>query len=365
MRESVLEGDRASLDRAVLDWIAEGALSPRDDARFEALALALFRFQHAANAAYRRICDAFQVDPGRVRRWSEIPAVPTGAFKEARLACFPPEREIAQFRSSGTTTERPGVLHLDTLELYEASLAATFGAFICPDLSSVRFAVLAPSGRDAPHSSLSHMFEVAVRRFGAPGSAFCAHADGWDAVSVIAELASAREPTALVGTAFGFVHLLDALGPGARLRLPEGSRAMETGGFKGRSREVPRAELHGAIAERLGIPAHAIVNQYGMCELGSQFYESSLRTGRATTAKHVPPWVRTRAVDPETLEDVPLGEPGMLVHYDLANTGSVLAVQTSDAGRLVDGGFEVFGRLAGAEAKGCSLAADALLEGAR
>jgi hypothetical protein len=365
MTSPIPAGGRAALDRRVLDWIAEGALAPRDDARFEALALALFRFQHAANAAYRRICDAFEVDPGRVRRWSEIPAVPTGAFKRARLACFPPEREVAQFRSSGTTTEQPGVLHLDTLELYEASLLATFGAFICPDVERIRFAVLAPSGRDAPHSSLSHMFEVALRRFGAPGSGFCARADGWDAVGVIAELSATREPVAVVGTAFAFVHLLDALGPGARLRLPEGSRAMETGGFKGRSREVSRAELHGAIAERLGIPAHRIVNQYGMCELGSQFYEPSLRTGRATAVKHVPPWVRTRVVDPETLADVAPGARGMLVHYDLANTGSVLAVQTSDAGRRVDGGFEVLGRLAGVEAKGCSLAADALLGAAR
>lgn len=361
----MLPEERAALERRVLEWIAEGALAPGDDARFESLALALFRFQHAHDAAYRRICDAFGVEARRVSRWSEIPAVPTGAFKEARLACFPVEDEIAEFRSSGTTTERPGVLHLDSLELYEASLVATFGAFICPDVAKIRFLVLAPSGRDAPHSSLSHMFEVALRRFGAPGSAFCASAEGWDVVSVIAELSAAREPVALVGTAFAFVHLLDALGPGPRLNLPDGSRVMETGGFKGRSREVPRAELHGAIGARLGIPAHRIVNQYGMCELGSQFYEPSLRIGRAVAWKHVPPWVRTRVVDPETLADVPRGERGMLVHYDLANTGSVLAVQTSDAGRLVEGGFEVFGRLAGAEAKGCSLAADALLGAAR
>ena len=78
----------------------------------------------------------------------------------------------------------------------------------------------------------------------------------------------------------------------------------------------------------------------------------------------MPPWVRTRAVDPSSLEDVAAGETGLLVHYDLANTGSVLAVQTSDIGRIVGDGFEVFGRAAGAELRGCSLAAEMML-GAR
>ena len=77
----------------------------------------------------------------------------------------------------------------------------------------------------------------------------------------------------------------------------------------------------------------------------------------------MPPWVRTRAVDPATLEDVEPGQPGVLVHYDLANTGSVVAVQTSDAGLLRPGGFEVRGRIEGAEERGCSIAADALLAG--
>jgi hypothetical protein len=98
-----------------------------------------------------------------------------------------------------------------------------------------------------------------------------------------------------------------------------------------------------------------------MCELASQFYEATLRTGEPTHAKSVPPWVRTRVLDPATFTDVSPGETGVLVHYDLANTGSVLAVQTSDLGRRLDSGFEMLGRLAGAEERGCSIAADALL----
>lgn len=354
---------RAGLDARVLGWIAEGAGAPRDDARFEALALDLFRYQHAHDAPYRKLCHALGRSPDDVKTWRDIPPVPTGAFKEARLATFPASATVRVFRTSGSTTQARGALHLDTLAVYDASLLATFGAYIAPEAlrgERLRFAVLAPSAEDAPDSSLSYMFDRAVRAFGTPESRFHAGAGGWRPERVMDDLAGARGPVAVVGTAFAFVHLIDA---GARLELPEGSRAMETGGFKGRSRELERDALHAEISRALGVPPERIVNQYGMCELGSQFYEPTLVTGRPARAKRVPPWVRTRAVDPATLDDVPDGETGVLVHYDLANTGSVLAVQTSDAGRIAgeDGDFEVLGRIEGAEARGCSIAADALL----
>jgi hypothetical protein len=298
-----------------------------------------------------------------VRDWRQIPAVPTGAFKEARLATFPREATLRTFRTSGSSTDARGQLELDTLALYDASLLATFGAFLCPDVRRIRFLVLAPSAAELPDSSLSYMFERAMREFGNEDSRFCIGANGWSADALIDELAALAEPVLLAGTAFAFVHLLDALeARRLALVLPAGTRVMETGGFKGRSRELTREELHGGIARRLGVPRERIVNQYGMCELGSQFYEPSLRTGVASDTKVAPPWVRTRVLDPATLCDVDPGEPGVLVHYDLANTGSVLAVMTSDLGVAVDGGFRVLGRLRGAEARGCSLAAEALLE---
>ena len=354
---------RAELERAVLATIAEGVDAPADDARFETLALALFRLQYARGAAYRRLCAAFGVEPERVRRWSQIPLVPAGAFKEARLAIFPPEATVRTFRTSGSATDARGSLHLDTLALYDASLLATFAAFLCPDGGRIRFLVLAPSAAEAPDSSLSYMFARALEELGTADSRFCVHADGWDVDALVAELKALSEPVLFAGTAFAFVHLLDALeARRLALTLPAGTRVMETGGFKGRSRELTRDELHGAIAKRLGVPRARIVNQYGMCELASQFYEASLRTGVSSDRKVVPPWVRTRVLDPATLLDVAPGDTGVLVHYDLANTGSVLAVMTSDLGIAVDGGFRVLGRLRGAEARGCSLAADAMLD---
>ena len=206
------------------------------------------------------------------------------------------------------------------------------------------------------------MFSRAVERMGSASSRFLVGAGGWDADAAIAELAAAHEPLALVGTAFAFVHLLERLAArGEKLGLPDGTRVMETGGFKGRSRELSREELHGGIESALGVPRARIVNQYGMCELASQFYEPSLRTGVYGDVKFVPPWVRVRAVDPVTQRDVASGESGALAICDLANVGSALAVLTSDQGELAEGGFRVFGRLRGAEARGCSLAADALL----
>jgi acyl-coenzyme A synthetase/AMP-(fatty) acid ligase len=103
------------------------------------------------------------------------------------------------------------------------------------------------------------------------------------------------------------------------------------------------------------------VNQYGMTELGSQFYDSALREPEAPRRKLAPPWARVRLLDPATGEDAEPGAVGMIAIVDLANTGSVLAVQTADLGRRVADGFEVLGRAPGAEERGCSVAADAML----
>jgi acyl-CoA synthetase (AMP-forming)/AMP-acid ligase II len=167
----------------------------------------------------------------------------------------------------------------------------------------------------------------------------------------------------LCGTAFAFVHLLDALArEGRRLRLPPGSRVMETGGFKGRSREVTRDELHAALATELGVDRDRIVNQYGMTELASQFHDSVLRCPGEPRRKLGPPWTRVRLLDPETEAECAPGAVGRIAILDLANTGSLVALRTADLGRSVGDGFEVLGREAGAEARGCSLAADAMLE---
>jgi hypothetical protein len=269
------------------------------------------------------------------------------------------------FRTSGTATAARGALHLDTLELYEASLLPCFERHVLPDLEPIArlpILVLAPSPDELPDSSLSHMFGVVLRARGAPGSGFFVKGGELRAQELIQDLERAAGPIALCGTAFAFVFLLDELARrGARLALPPGSRVMETGGFKGRSREVGREALHAALEQRLGVPASRIVNQYGMTELGSQFYDSVLREPGAPRRKLGPPWARVRLVDSVTGAAARAGAVGAIAVVDLANTGSVLALQTADLGRAIADGFDVLGREPGAEARGCSIAADELL----
>jgi len=141
---------------------------------------------------------------------------------------------------------------------------------------------------------------------------------------------------------------------------------METGGFKGRSREVPKADLYALIETVLGIPTTRIVNEYGMTELSTQFYDATLRVGKRTDAKTVPPWARVLIIDPNTGREAAENERGLIRVFDLANLWSMMCVQTEDLGMARTSGtglveFEVLGRAAGAEVRGCSLNAETIV----
>jgi hypothetical protein len=174
-------------------------------------------------------------------------------------------------------------------------------------------------------------------------------------------------PTIVMGTSFAFVHALEAL-DGERFELPPESRAMHTGGFKGRSREVAPDVLRNQIAVSFGLDTRAVVGEYGMTELSSQLYEGTLRARAGfsvPSAAHglfvPPPWLRVVAVDPETLAPLAPGETGILRFEDLANVDGAVAVQTADRGRCAGGSVELFGRAPGAPPRGCSLAIEELL----
>ncbi len=364
---------RARLDAAVIAWTREQPWS-RDNARFDRLALALFAFQFERCAPYRRFCEARGHTPANVRCWQDVPAVPTGAFKELSLTSFPRERAVRVFRTSGTTAPRAprGALLLDTLAVYEASLLPSFRRGVLPDLApgaGVSIQVLAPSAAEAPDSSLSHMFDTVIRDAGSPHSSHWIAGGALDVARALGELEAAQRsggPVLLCGTAFAFVHLLEELERRKlRFALPEAARAMETGGFKGRSRSLPRGELYTWIEDRLGVPPARIVNQYGMTELGSQFYDTVLGEPAAPRRKVAPPWTRVRILDPISGEEVTHGELGRIAVLDLANTGSVCALETADLGHATADGFAVVGRDPDAEERGCSIGADALLANAR
>jgi hypothetical protein len=358
---------RGDIDRALLAWMRE-PLFRDDEERFERLALKLFAFQFEYCDAYGAFCRARGRTPDTVRHWRDVPPVPTGAFKEVALHSFAAERRVKCFRTSGTSTAVRGALYLDTLELYEASLLPTFRRFLFPDLplgGRATIRVLAASAEESPDSSLSHMFAVVLRELGASDSGFDVAGGALQFDGLLGSLeacAGDGRPVALCGTAFAFVHLLDEL---ERRRvcyvLPGGSRLMECGGFKGRSREMPRPELYDRLESALGIPMEFMLNQYGMTELGSQFYDSALLRPAELRRKLGPPWAHVLVLDPETGEPTAPGDVGTIVVFDLANSGSLFAVQTADLGRAALDGFEVLGREPGAEERGCSIAADELL----
>jgi hypothetical protein len=180
--------------------------------------------------------------------------------------------------------------------------------------------------------------------------------DGERAAGTLAEAMDAGEPVLLVGTAFSFVELLDWLAARARaVRLPAGSRAMETGGYKGRSRSLPRNELHAGIGRTLGIPPADVISEYGMSELSSQAYDRRIGSAEEVRRFRFPPWARIRIVSPETLAEAAIGETGLVEVVDLANVRSVLAIRTEDLAVRREDGFDWAGRSPAAEPRGCSL----------
>jgi hypothetical protein len=363
----------SSLDR-LRNWLLArlmlGPAMPLADADFDRLARAVFAHQFTCNQPYRLFCERRGVSPHTVAHWGEIPAVPTDAFKAAALVCGDPEDAAAVFRTSGTTAgpERRGTHYLPDLSLYDAALRAGFSAHLLPDGARPAMVSLIPRPEEMRDSSLSHMAGSVVADFGTAESGWYVSPQGGIDHAGLADALRRAEtdgaPVCVLGTAFALVHTLDALREAeTSFRLPPGSRLMDTGGFKGRSREVTRDELYGAVDERLGIPHAWCVNEYGMTEMSSQFYDGAAGSApRPADRMHAgPPWVRTQATDPETLRPLPHGEVGVLRHFDLANLHSVMAIQTADLGITSPAGFRVLGRARGAEARGCSLAMDDLL----
>ncbi|HEY3915118.1 MAG TPA: hypothetical protein VGN61_11585 [Verrucomicrobiae bacterium] len=332
-----------------MDLIARGAAT---DDEFNRLALVIFAEQFRSVAIYRDFCDGRNVSPETVKRWNQIPPLPTSAFKEFEVSSIPAAERTAFFCSSGTTGQTPSKHHhhARSLKVYEASLLPWFGRHFQP-LAAMKLIFLTP--QHVPNSSLVHMFNTVRNHFGGPESIFTGRVNGdgsWsvDLARTLAAL-EGSEPVGVLGTAFSFVHLLDHLETvGKRISLSKNSRVMETGGYKGRSREMPKVQLHRMISKFLGVPTGDIVTEYGMSELSSQAYE---RDG----IFYFPPWARAKVVSPETGTEVADGETGLLRVFDLANIWSVIAVQTEDLAARRGNGFELLGRAAVSEPRGCSI----------
>lgn len=356
----------AVIRQSILDIIA--ADTHLSDDVFNRSALACFEFQFTHSAPYRKYCERRLRTPANVTSWLDVPAVPTAAFKESALVAGAPQSAQAIFRTSGTTqgSEKRGAHYVLDLELYRASLLRTFARYVLPDTSRMPMVSLVPQWQPGGASSLSFMVTAVMEELGAENSIYGINAAGLDSKLLIERLSEFSEPVCVLGTSLAFVHWFDELRKSDQSwQLPAGSRIMDTGGFKGSARTVSNAELRLQYQALLGVPANYVINEYGMTEMLSQFYDTQLAEPDLRTMKAGPPWVRTAVVDPETLVPLPAGEAGLLRHFDLANVFSVSAIQTEDVGRMVGAGFELHGRAAGAAPRGCSIAMDMFLSAAR
>lgn len=350
------------------------------DADFNAFALELFSLQFDAVSPYREFCKTRGQTPASVQHWREIPTVSTNAFKSLPITSLPPAEREGAFYSSGTTSADRSVHwhNAESLQLYEEVCRLWFRPHLLPEVrmneppnrappsreAAIPMLLLMPDQASAPSSSLVRMAETVRQAWGAPDSIATGRIndDGlWtlDETATVDYLRRAETPILILATAFSLVELIDYLAQiGRRITLPFGSRLMETGGYKGRVRNLSKEALYEAVDRYLGISQSHIICEYGMSELTSQAYDHIAGKAPPSLSERLfywPPWTRARIVSPDRGTSVPHGEEGLVEIYDLANVRSVMAIQTQDIGCIQEGGLRLSGRASDAEPKGCSL----------
>lgn len=313
---------------------------------FTALALDIFHFQYQNNSVYRSFCDALGIVPSSVGNIAQIPFLPIRFFKSHDV-CSTQFSAEKVFESSGTTGSVNSRHLVRDLRIYEHSFQQGFNLFYGKPEDYVIIGLL-PSYLERNNSSLVYMVDGLIRSGNHEASGF--YLDNFAALAThLRMLEQSGQKVLLIGVTFA---LLDFA---AQFPMPLSSTIiMETGGMKGRRRELTREEVHETLKQAFGVPG--IHSEYGMTELLSQGY--SFGAGRF----FCPPWMKIliRKED-DPLEVVANATPGRAVTglinvIDLANIYSCSFIATDDIGTLhQDGSFEVLGRMDHADARGCSL----------
>jgi hypothetical protein len=343
---------------------------------FAELAFEISEFQRKYSPGFARL---WASRGQAVSRVDDIPGVPCDAFRLARVAVHPETEDRLRFSTSGTTSGARGLHAMRVTETYH-ELALNFGrSALLSNERAQHVVALAPQLDDPPSSSLGHMMAMFMVDFEQRGPFDVHGPERWlideRGVNLLElERAAARaaghgQTLLVLATSFALVGLLDSL-QGRTLPVPADTVVMQTGGFKGKTREVEPAELRSSLAQAFGISELQIVSEYGMTELTSQLYEATLpgsvlqREQRGTAGVYAEPaWLRVVPVDPVTLEPVPSGQIGIARIVDLGNVDSAIAIQTQDRVRRVEGGIALLGRAEGAPPRGCSLAIEEFLAG--
>ena len=309
---------------------------------FREAALKVFYFQAAHNPVYRDYLSAHNIDPNQINEVEEIPFLPVEFFKTHTVICNGRKAEVV-FESSGTTEMTPAMHHVADSALYRRSFTEGFHQFYGAPENYCILALL-PSYLERSGSSLVYMMEHLIRQSGHPDGGF--YLDNLDELSGVLQKRNAdQRPTLLVGVSFALLDLAE-LHP---MKLGDHILVMETGGMKGRRKELIRSEVHQIMTEALGVSR--VHSEYGMTELLSQSYS------KGSGLFHAPPWMKVLVRDPnDPLTLLPVGQAGGLNIIDLANLYSCSFIATGDLGKLhEDGSFEVLGRFDHSDIRGCNL----------
>ncbi len=321
--------------------LAEKIFNISNDDCFEEVAMEMFRYQYRNNNLYRRYLELLGADPAAVVNTAGIPCLPLSFFRNHDIYTGSKPGSVI-FRSSGTGSTTPSVHYVADTGLYEKSIIRCFEMFY-GDPGNYCILALLPSYIERGDSSLVYMAEGLIKRSGHLRSGF--YRDDPGALTlVLQENEKNRQKTLLLGVSFALLDLF----PGLKFRL-ENTIIVETGGMKGRRKEITREELHKILKSATGL-GH-IHSEYGMTELLSQAWS------KGNGIFNSPPWMKVLirdAYNPFTYLEP--GRSGGINIIDLANIDSCAFLETADLGRMLpEGGFEVLGRFDNSDIRGCNL----------
>ncbi|MGM8362399.1 acyl transferase [Flavobacterium sp. ARAG 55.4] len=309
--------------------------------QFEKIALKVFRFQYENNLVYKEFCDFLKTDVQRVKTIQQIPFLPIQFFKSHQVVSNNNPIQTT-FTSSGTTGMITSKHLVTDVTLYEESYRKGFSEFY-GNIENYVILALLPSYLERDGSSLIYMVEDLIKLSNHPESGFYLH-NHEDLIEKLIELDQSGQNIILIGVTYALLDLIEK----QKFEL-QNTIIMETGGMKGKRKEMIREELHEQLCDGFGVSA--IHSEYGMTELLSQAY--SLGNG----VFECPSWMQVLIRDTEdALTYIPQGKTGGINVIDLANINSCSFIATQDLGKKYpNNSFEVLGRFDNSDIRGCNL----------
>lgn len=318
----------------------ESQLYDINDLTFQNIALSQFRYQASNNPLYQRYINSLKIDVNSIHRLNEIPYLPISLFKKHLIQTGSWAAET-EFMSSGTTGSIPSRHLIRDIQFYLHHSRRCF-EFFFGDVADYHFLALLPSYLERGNSSLVAMMRYFIEASQSAYSGF--YLDDYDKLlRTLNLLKSDNRKTILWGVSFALLELAEKYNPELGHCI-----VFETGGMKGRRKELTRAELHQIL--KASFHVREIYSEYGMTELLSQCYSQG--NGKF----YCPPFIKVLVRDIMDPFHVGIGSLGGLNIIDLANFSTISFIETEDLGRIgTDGSFEVVGRIDNSEIRGCNL----------